>query len=41
MASIQDHCGGNGAFARTWMTGGSVMLVVLILAGYLLSNFLQ
>ena len=40
IASIQNQCGGNGAFARTWMTGGSVMLVVLILAGYLLSNFL-
>ena len=40
MSGVQVHCGNAGAFGKTWMTGGSVLLVVLILAGYLLSNFL-
>ena len=39
ISGASTHCGNTGAFGRTWMTGGSVLLVVLILAGYLLSNF--
>ena len=37
--SVRTHCGDGGTFGRTWMTGGSVLLVLLTLAGYLLSNF--
>ena len=37
--SVRTHCGDGGTFGRTWMTGSSALLVLLTLAGYLLSNF--
>jgi multicomponent Na+:H+ antiporter subunit D len=39
IARVKVHYGPGGVFARTWMTGSTVMLVVFFLLGYLLLYF--